>query len=99
MYMFIKVFHQSLSFVPSVTEPMNCYKYFTGIVLYLLHKKIDIVVYSTLQAFSNPIYFQKIKTTCNDCEKIISTLKTITVPKSVLRFFSVLFLLCTFDFF
>lgn len=99
MYMFIRVFHQSLSFVPSVTEPMNCYKYFTGTVLYLLHKKIDIVVYSTLQAFSNPIYFQKIKTTCNDCEKNYLHSENNHSPQKCIAFFSVLFLLCTFDFF
>lgn len=56
MYMFIKVVHQSLGFVLSVTEPMDGYKYFTGIILYFL-QKMYIAVYSTLQALANTLYF------------------------------------------
>lgn len=43
-----------------------------------------------MQAFSNPIFF-KLKLRVMAVKKIISTLKTITVPKSALRFFLVVF--------
>lgn len=88
VYKFIKVFHQSFSFVPSVPEPMNG---FTGILLYFLHKKkIDIAAYSTLQAFSNPIFF-KIKTTCNGCEKNYLHSENNHSPQKCTAFFFVFF--------